>query len=88
MSVFGLFRYYWFTVQRRENELSSVAVNIIWSYIFSYLKKEWIQKRGYSLEDLKYICPAIDVIYDEFDPTLFVNGSDSYIKKLLEFERN
>ena len=53
LSLFGLFRYYWFTVQRRENELSSVAVNIIWSYIFSYLKKEWIQKRGYSLEDKK-----------------------------------
>ena len=82
-----MFRYYWFTVQRREIELSSVAVNIIWSYIFSYLKK-WIQKRGYSLDDLKYICSAMDVIYDEFDPMLFVNDSDSYIKKLLEFEKN
>ena len=30
----------------------------------------------------------MDVIYDEFDPMLFVNDSDSYIKKLLEFERN
>ena len=30
----------------------------------------------------------MDVIYDEFDPMLFVNDSDSCIKKLLEFERN
>ena len=54
-------------------------------YLF-LLKKEWVQKRGYHLEDLKYICSAIDM-YDEFDPTLFVNDSDSYIKKLLEFEK-
>ena len=53
---------------------------------FFLIKKEWVQKRGYSLEDLKYICSAIDM-YDEFDPMLFVNDSDSYIKKLLEFEK-
>ena len=88
LSLVGLFRYYWFTVQRRENEWSSVAVFILCSYIFSYLKKERVQKRGYSLEDLKYICSAMDIMYDEFDHTLFVNDSDSYIKKLLEFEKN
>ena len=60
----------------------------ICSYIFSYLKNECIKRRGYSLEDLKYICSAMGVMYDEFDPTLFVNDSDSYIKKLLEFEKN
>ena len=87
LSLFGLFRYYWFTVQRRENKLSSVAVYIICSYIFSYLKKEWVQKRRYSSEDQKFICSAMDVMYDEFDPTLFVNDYDSYIKKLLEFEK-
>ena len=70
LPLFGLFRYYWFTVQRRENELSSVAVFIICSYIFSYLKKEWVQKRGYFLEDLKYISSAMDVMSHEFDPTL------------------
>ena len=30
----------------------------------------------------------MDVMFDEFDPTPFVNDFNSYIKKLLEFEKN
>ena len=57
------------------------------SYIFDCLRKEWVEKRGYSLEDLKYITSGMDVLYDEFDPRLFVNNSNLFIKKLKEFEK-
>ena len=30
----------------------------------------------------------MDVMFVEFDPTPFVNDFNSYIKKLLEFEKN
>ena len=30
----------------------------------------------------------MDVMFDEFDPTPFVNDYNSYIKKLLEFKKN
>ena len=30
----------------------------------------------------------MDVMYDKFDPMLFVYDSNSYNKKLLEFEKN
>ena len=82
------FWYRWFTIQRKGNELDSIAIFIISSFIFGYLRKEWVEKRRYSLEDLKYITSAMDVMFDEFDPTPFVNDFNSYIKKLLEFEKN
>ena len=84
----SVFWYRWFTIQRKGNELDSVAIFIISSFIFGYLRKEWVEKRRYSLEDLKYITSAMDVMFDEFDPTPFVNDFNSYIKKLLEFEKN
>ena len=33
LSLFDLFRYYWFTIQRRGNELEPIAVFILNSYI-------------------------------------------------------
>ena len=86
LSLFGLFQCYWHTVQRRGRELNSLAVFIMNSHIFDYLRKEWVAKRGYSL-DLKYIISGMDVLYDEFDPRLFVNNSNLFIKKLVEFEK-
>ena len=41
--------------------------------IFNQLKKEWVEKRGYCLEDLKYKTSALDVLFDEFDPTPYVS---------------
>ena len=88
LSLFGLFQYYWYPAQRRGNELNSLTVFIMTSHIFDYLRKEWVEKRGYSLEDLKYITSGMDVLYDEFDPRPFVNNSNLFIKKLVEFEKN
>ena len=88
LSLFGLFQYYWYTVQRRGKELNSLAVFITPSHIFDYLRKEWVEKRGYSLEDLKYITSRMDVLYDEFNPRPFINNSNLLIKKLVEFEKN
>ena len=39
LSLFDLFRYYWFTIQRRGNELEPIAVFILSSFIFNQLKK-------------------------------------------------
>ena len=87
LSLFGLLQYYWYTAQRRGKELNSLAVFIMTSHIFDYLRKEWVEKRGYSLEDLKYITSGMDVLYDELDPRTFVNNSNLFIKKLVEFEK-
>ena len=46
LSQFGLFQYYWYTVQRRGKELNLLAVFIMTSHIFDYLRKEWVEKRG------------------------------------------
>ena len=67
---------------------SLLVLFIMTSYIFDCLRKEWVEKRGYSLEDLKYITSGMDVLYNEFDPRLFVNNSNLFIKKLKEFEKN
>ena len=40
LSLFDLFRHYWFTIQRRGNELEPIAVFILSSFIFNQLKKE------------------------------------------------
>ena len=80
LPLFGLFQYYWYTVQRRGKELNSLAVFIMTSHIFYYLR--------YSLEDLKYITSGMDVLYNKFDPGSFVNNSNLFIKKLVEFEKN
>ena len=87
LSLFDLFRYYWFTIQRRGNELEPIAVFILSSYIFNQLEKEWVEKRGYCLEDLKYITSALDVLFDEFDLTSYVSDPDSYINKLVELKK-
>ena len=71
----------------KEEEVNSLAVFIMTSYIFDCLRKEWVEKRGYSLEDLKYITSGMDVLYNEFDPRPFVNNSNLFIKKLKEFEK-
>lgn len=89
LSLFGLFQYYWYTVQRRGMTSSSLLVLFIMtSYIFDCLRKEWVEKRGYSLEDLKYITSGMDVLYNEFDSRPFVNNSNLFIKKLKEFKKN
>ena len=49
LPLFDLFRHYWFTIQRRGNELEPIAVFILSSFIFNQLKKEWVEKRGYCL---------------------------------------
>ena len=87
LSLFDLFQCYWFTIQRRENELEPSAVFILSSYIFNQLKKEWVEKRGYSLEDFKYITSALDVLFDVFDPTPYVSDPDSNINKLVELKK-
>ena len=79
LSLFGLFQYYWYTVQRRGKELNSLAVFITASHIFDYLRKEWVEKRDHFLEDLKYITSGMDVLYDKFDPRPFVNNSNLFI---------
>ena len=87
LSLFDLFWYYWVTIQRRGNELEAIAVFILSSFIFNQLKKEWVEKRGYCLEDLKYIASVLDVLFDKFDPTPYVSDPDSYINKLVEFKK-
>ena len=57
------------------------------SHIFDYLRKEWVEERDHFLEDLKYITSGMDVLYDKFDPRPFVNNSNLFIKKLVEFEK-
>ena len=85
--LFGLFQYYWYIIQRKSYNLDSICAFIITSFIFDELRKKCVQERGYSLSDLKYITRDIDLLYDEFDPRPFVNNSELYIKKLLEFEK-
>ena len=85
--LFGLFQYYWYIIQRKSYDLDSIHAFIITSFICDELRKKLVQERGYSLSDLKYITRGIDLLYDEFDPWSFVNNSELYIEKLLEFEK-
>ena len=85
--LFGLFQYYWYIIQRKSYNLDSIHAFIIRPFIFDKSRKKWVQERGYSLSDLKYITRGIDLLYDEFDPWSFVNNSELYIEKLLEFEK-
>ena len=82
--LFGLFQYYWYIIQRKSYDLDSIRAFIITSFICDELRKKLVQERDYSLSDLKYITRGIDLLYDEFDPKLFVNNSELYIKKLFE----
>ena len=87
LSLFGLFKYYWYIIQQKGYNLDSIGAFVITSFIFVELRKKQVQERGYSLSDLKYITRGIDLLYDEFDPRPFVNNSEHYIKKLLELKK-
>ena len=75
---FSLFHKYWDIVSKRGTEHTSLEVEILTSGLFLLLKIEW-DKNQRDFEELKHICYALDVKFEDLNPNYFIGKEFAYL---------
>ena len=79
--IFYFFHQYWEIVNKRGVEYSDLQVTIATSFIFDILRVEW-KENGWDVEELKYVCLALDAFCDELNPNNFIYCQSAYLEQL------
>ena len=66
--MFYFFHQYWQILSKRGLEFSGLQVDVATSFIFDYLRLEWLEN-GWDVAQLKHLCLALDASCDELNPT-------------------
>ena len=75
---YGLFQNDWHYVSKREIRYSTLEVFVKTHFIYEALEIEW-EKIKWCLDELKWICSAIDVKGSMFDPDFFIDNEWCYL---------
>ena len=84
---FYFFFQYWHIVEKRGVELDDLHVTVRTSFVFHYLHLEWLDN-DCDVQELKFLCLAMDQMPDELDPNNFVNLQYSYLVTLKNYYLN
>ena len=71
-------------MSKRGLEYSGIQVTIATSFIFDYLRLEWLEN-GWDVYELKYLCLALDVSCDDLNPNKFVHFAHVYLDELKSY---
>ena len=75
------FHQYLQIISKRGLENSVLQADIVTSFIFDYLRLEWLES-GWNVAELKYLCLALDASSDDLNPNKFVHFPHAYIDEL------
>ena len=79
--IFFFFHQCWQIVSKRGLEYSGLQVTVATSFIFDYLRLEWLEN-GWNVAELKYFCLALDTSCDYLNPSKFVHFPYAYLDEL------
>ena len=80
--IFYFFAQYCEVVSKRGTEYSELAVTIATSFIFDFLRVEWVD-----VEELKYLCLAMDNSPDELNSNNFIYCQAAFLDELKNYYR-
>ena len=63
---------------KRGTDFSVLEVLLLTNVLFMDLRTQW-EKNGWDVEELKWICAALDNNYDILDPNYFTNCRFAYL---------
>ena len=69
---------------KRGVEYSDLQVTVATSFIFDYLKLEWIEN-NWDVRELQYLCLAMDTASDELNPNNFAHCRFAYLEELKNY---
>ena len=69
---FSMFWKYWDYTSKRGTDCSTLEVLLLTNVFFMDLRTRW-GKNGWDVEELKWICVALDHNYDILNPNYFTN---------------
>ena len=75
---FGYFQRHWNYCPQREVHYNSLEVFCLTSVVFIKLEEEW-KKNKWDIEELKWICSALDNNYSMLDLSHFLNDEFAYL---------
>ena len=70
-SFFGLFYKYWDYASKRGTQYTAFEVLILTNVLCMDLRTKW-ENLNWNIEELNYICLAIDNNSEDFNPSFFV----------------
>ena len=82
--IFYFFYKYWEIVDRRGVEYSGLQVTIATSFIFYVRRVEWIEN-SWDVEELKYLCLALDNSHADLNPNNFVCCQAAYLDEFKNY---
>ena len=89
-NFFGLFYKYWDYTSKRGTQYSALEILLLTNVINMDLRSKR-EKQTWDIEELNYICLALDNICEDFDPTFFTDCRSAYldhIKTCYYLEKN
>ena len=71
-------------MSKRGLEYSGIQVTIATSFIFDYLRLEWLEN-SWDVAELKYLCLALDASCDDLNANKFVHFAYVYLDELKSY---
>ena len=84
--IFQFFSHYCKIVNKRGTEYSELAVTVATSFIFYFLRAEWVEN-GWDVEELKYLCLAMNNSPDQLNPNNFIYCQAAFLDELKNYYR-
>ena len=81
---FNLFYKYWDAASKKGPEYSALEVFLFTNVLFMHLGTEW-EKLGWDVEELKWICSALDNNFEILDPNYFKDFKFAYLDHLKKY---
>ena len=78
---FAIFWKYWDYVSKRRTEYTALEVLVMTNVLFMHLRSKW-EKVSWDIEELKYICAALDNGCEDLNPNYFINCKFAYLEHL------
>ena len=78
---FGLFYKYWDYASKRETQYTAFEVIMLTNVIYMDLRIKW-ENEKWEIEELKYICHALNNNCKDIDPQFFANQRFAYLDHL------
>ena len=80
-NFFIMFWKYWDYTSKRETDYNAREVVLLTNVPFMDLRTQW-EKNGWDVEELKWICAAIDHNYVILNPNYFTNCRFAYLDRI------
>ena len=77
-NFFIMFWKYWDYTSKRVTDYNALEVVLLTNVLFMDLRTQW-EKNRWDVEELKWICAALDHNYDILNPNYFTNCRFAYL---------